>query len=165
MQKITPCLWFDSEAEDAAKFYVEVFNGNPAKKSESKIRKIAHYTTETPSNKPKGSVLTALFELDGQEFLGLNGGSFFKLNEAVSFIIDCQDQAEIDYFWQKLSAVPESEQCGWLKDKFGLSWQVVPSKLNELLDSSDEEKSTKVMKVFLEMKKINIAELEKAAVG
>lgn len=165
MQKITPCLWFDNEAEEAANFYVQVFNENPDKKGESKIVDITRYTTETPSNKPIGSVLTASFELDGNPFLALNGGDFFKLNEAVSFIIDCKDQAEVDYFWGKLSAVPESEQCGWLKDKFGLSWQVVPTKLNELLNNSDQEKAAKVMKVFLEMKKIDIAELEKAAEG
>ena len=163
MQKIVPNLWFDSEAEAAANFYVEVFNGNPAKDTTSKIGKVARYTTETPSNKPKGSVLTVGFELAGQEFLGLNGGSFFKPNEAVSFIINCESQAEVDYFWEKLSAVAESEQCGWLKDKFGVSWQVVPTRLNELLE--DSEKSARVMETLLKMKKLDIAELEKAAEG
>lgn len=108
MQKITPCLWFDSEAEEAAKFYVEVFNGNPDKKSDSKISQIERYNVDTPSNKPKGSVMTVAFELDGQEFLGLNGGAFFKINEAVSFIIDCKDQAEVDYFWGKCRQCPKA---------------------------------------------------------
>ncbi|HSX58326.1 MAG TPA: VOC family protein [Candidatus Saccharimonadales bacterium] len=164
MQKITPNLWFDNEAEEAANFYVEVFNANPAKEGTSKVGNIVRYSADTPSNKPKGSVMTVDFELEGQQFLGLNGGSFFKLNEAVSFIIDCETQEEIDYFWGKLSAVPESEQCGWLKDKFGLSWQVAPSKfLTDLLGNLEGDKAEKVMKVFLEMKKIDIAELEKAA--
>lgn len=149
MQKITPCLWFDSEAEDAAKYYISIFPN-------SKITETVPYQVETPSNKPLGSVMLVNFEINGQPFTALNGGSFFKINEAISFQVFCKDQAEIDSYWEKLSAVPESEQCGWCKDKFGVSWQIVPENMGELV------KSEKAMKVFLEMKKISIAELEEA---
>lgn len=152
MQKITPCLWFDNEAEEAAKFYVEIFPN-------SKINNKVPYLTETPSNKPIGSTLTIEFELNGQTFTALNGGPFFKINEAVSFQVFCKDQEEIDYFWEKLSAVPESEQCGWLKDKFGVSWQIVPENMGELI------KSEKSMKALLEMKKIDIEGLKKTDEG
>jgi predicted 3-demethylubiquinone-9 3-methyltransferase (glyoxalase superfamily) len=151
-QKIYPCLWFDNEAEDAAKFYTAVFK-------DSRILETAPYLTKTPSNKPVGSVLTVSFELNGQKFIALNGGSFFKINEAVSFVIECKDQEEIDYYWGKLSAVPESEQCGWCKDKFGVSWQVVPESIDELT------KSKEGMEVLLEMKKIDIKKLEEAGEG
>lgn len=150
MQKITPCLWFDSEAEEAAKFYTSIFPN-------SKIINTIPYLTETPSNKPIGSVLTVEFEINGQPFTGLNGGPFFKFNEAVSFQVFCKDQAEIDSYWEKLSSVPESEQCGWCKDKFGVSWQIVPENMADLV------KSEKGMKALLEMKKIVVADLEKAA--
>ena len=149
MRKMTICLWFDNEAEDAAKFYMSVFK-------DGKILSTVPYMTETPSNKPKGSTMLVYFEVLGHEFCALNGGPFFKLNEAVSFIINCKDQEEIDYYWEKLSAVPESEQCGWLKDKFGVSWQVVPENMDELV------KSEKGMQTFLAMKKIDIAALKKA---
>lgn len=148
MQKITPCLWFDKEAENAANFYVSVFPN-------SKITEIVHAPTDTPSG-PKGSLLLVNFEINDQPFTALNGGPFFKINEAVSFQVFCKDQAEIDSYWEKLSAVKESEQCGWLKDKFGVSWQIVPENIGELL------KSESAMKVFLEMHKINIEELKKA---
>jgi len=155
MAKINPCLWFDNEAEGAANFYLTVFK-------DSKIKNTAYYNTETPSNKPEGSVLTVSMNINGMDFLFLNGGPFFKLNEAVSFMINCKDQEEIDYYWEKLSAVPESEQCGWVKDKFGVSWQIVPENMNELLDSPDPAKSKKAMEAMLKMKKIDIAELIKA---
>ncbi len=150
MQKITPCLWFDSQAEDAANYYVSVFPS-------SKILEVAPYLTETPSNKPVGSTLLVNFELNGQPFTALNGGPFFKITEAISFQIFCKDQAEIDKYWEKLSAVPQSEQCGWCKDKFGVSWQIVPENIGELV------KNEKGMKALLNMKKIIIADLEKAA--
>ena len=146
MQKITPCLWFDSEAEEAAKFYTSIFPN-------SKILEIVPYKTETPSNKPIGSTMLVNFEINGQSFTALNGGPYFKIAEAISFQVFCKDQEEIDYYWEKMSAVPESEQCGWLKDKFGVSWQIVPENIGELL------KSEKAMKAFLEMHKIDIASL------
>jgi len=150
MQKILPCLWFDKNAEEAAKFYVSVFKN-------SKIISKLENKAENPSKTPVGSVLTVSFLLDGQEFMALNGGPYFKFNEAVSFIVKCKDQEEIDFYWEKLSAVPEAEQCGWLKDKFGLSWQIVPENMEELVSS---EKS---MKAMLDMKKIIIKDLENAA--
>jgi predicted 3-demethylubiquinone-9 3-methyltransferase (glyoxalase superfamily) len=147
MQKITPCLWFDSEAEEAANFYTSIFPN-------SKILETVPYIAETPSNKPVGSTLLVNLELNGQSFTLLNGGPFFKINEAVSFQVFCKDQEEIDFYWEKLSASPENEQCGWLKDKFGVSWQIVPEDIGELV------KSEAAMKVFLEMKKIDIEELK-----
>ncbi len=152
MQKITPTLWFDKEAKEAAEFYVSVF-------PESKINEVVPYLAETPSNKPKGSVLLVNFEINGQPFTTLNGGPFFKINEAVSFQVFCKDQAEIDKYWEKLSAVPESEQCGWCKDKFGVSWQIVPETIGDLV------KTEAGMKALLQMKKIDIAALEKASKG
>lgn len=152
MQKITPCLWFDNEAQEAANFYVSIF-------SNSKITNTTKYMSETPSNKPVGSVLTVEFEINGQPFTALNGGPFFKINEAISFQVYCKDQAEIDAYWEKLSAVPESEQCGWLKDKFGVSWQIVPENMEELI------KTEKQMKALLSMKKIDIQKLQDAAEG
>lgn len=148
MQKITPCLWFDSKAEEAAKFYVSAFPN-------SKIVETVPYISETPSNKPKGSVLLVNFEINGQPFTALNGGPFFKINEAVSFQVFCKDQAEIDFYWEKISAVKESEQCGWCKDKFGVSWQIAPENIGELV------KSENGMKALLGMKKIVIKDLEK----
>ncbi len=165
MQKITPCLWYEKNAEEAMKFYVEVFNGSPTKRAESKIVSILRYPegiTEGPIAGMGGKVLTGIFELDGQQFMCLDGGPIFKLSEAVSFQIECQDQAELDYFWEKMSAVPESEQCGWIKDKFGLSWQIIPREMGGLLSDPDEEKANRVLKAMLEMKKIDMAELKKA---
>ncbi len=154
MKKITPCIWFDGEAEEAANFYVSVFKN-------SKILHVARYSTESPSNKPIGSVLTVSFELDGNPFLALNGGPFFKANEAVSFIIPCQSQEEIDSYWTKLSAVKESEQCGWLKDKFGVSWQIVPENMSELLEDANPKIAKEKMEAMLQMKKIDIETLKK----
>lgn len=149
MRQITPCLWFDSQAEEAAKYYVSVFPN-------SKIVEVVKYNAETPSNKPVGSVLLVNFEINGQPFTAMNGGPFFKINEAISFQVFCKDQKEIDSYWEKLSANPANEQCGWCKDKFGVSWQIVPENIQELVNNE------KAMKAMLEMKKITIAELEKA---
>jgi predicted 3-demethylubiquinone-9 3-methyltransferase (glyoxalase superfamily) len=152
MKPLTPCLWFDDEAEEAAKFYTSIFPN-------SKILETVPYLSETPSDKPVGSVMLVNFELNGQPFVGLNGGPFFKMNEAISFQIFCKDQAEIDSYTEKLSAVPESEQCGWVKDKFGMSWQILPENMGELI------KGEAAMKAMLDMKKIIISDLEKASRG
>lgn len=149
MKNFTTCLWFDSEAEEAANFYVSVFPN-------SKIIDTTPYVSDTPSSKPKGSVMLVNFEINGQPFVALNGGPFFKINEAVSFQILCRDQEEIEYYWAKLSAVLESEQCGWVKDKFGVSWQILPDNLAELI------KSETGMKAFLGMKKIDVDTLRRA---
>ena len=156
-KKIDPFLWFDSEAEQAAKFYVGIFNN-------SKIGKITLYGETGP--RPKGSVMTVEFTLDRVEFVALNGGPQFKFNEAISFSVNCETQDEIDHFWEKLSADGGSTgQCGWLKDKFGLSWQVNPVFLGDMLADPDTEKANRVMKAMMEMDKIDIAALEKAAKG
>jgi predicted 3-demethylubiquinone-9 3-methyltransferase (glyoxalase superfamily) len=153
MQKIIPCLWFDTQAEEAANFYVSIFN-------HAKIVSITHYGEAGP--RPKGSVMTVLFELDGQAFMALNGGPQFTFTEAISFSVDCQTQAEVDAFWQKLSAGGEEGPCGWLKDKYGVSWQIVPALLVEMLHDPDPEKSKRVMEAMLSMKKIDLAGLQKA---
>jgi len=147
MTKITPFLWFDTQAEEAMNFYVSIFKN-------SKIYNI--------SRDPNGKVFTVAFELEGQDYIGLNAGPIFKFNEAISMFVTCEDQDEVDYFWNALSAVPEAEQCGWCKDKFGLSWQIVPKQLGELLGNPDPEKSKRVMDAMLKMKKIIIADLQKA---
>ncbi len=168
MQKITPCLWFDMNCEEAINHYVSTFNNAPNKTAESKIITIQRYEAgmQTPDNdKMLGKVITAIFELNGQRFMAPDGGPTFKLSEAVSFQIECQDQAEVDYFWEKLSAVAESEQCGWAKDKFGLSWQIIPKRLGELLADPDKEKAHRVMNAMLQMHKIVVADLEKAYSG
>ncbi|TMJ04118.1 MAG: VOC family protein [Bacillati bacterium ANGP1] len=154
---ITPCLWFDRQAEDAAKFYVSLF-------PDSHIDKVVKAPADFPSGK-KGDVLVVDFTLTGRKFSGLNGGPYFKLNEAVSFIIPCENQAEVDRYWKALSAVPESEQCGWVKDRYGLSWQIVPTMLNRLLADPDRAKAGRVMEAMLKMKKLDIAALERAAQG
>jgi predicted 3-demethylubiquinone-9 3-methyltransferase (glyoxalase superfamily) len=157
MKKINPFLWFDSEAEQAAKFYVGIFKN-------SKIGKITHYGEDGP--RPKGSVMTAEFTLDRVEFVALNGGPQFKFTEAISFSVNCETQDEVDYFWEKLSADGGSTgRCGWLKDKFGLSWQVNPVFLGDMLADPDAGKANRVMKAMMEMDKIDIAALEKAAKG
>jgi predicted 3-demethylubiquinone-9 3-methyltransferase (glyoxalase superfamily) len=154
-QKITPFLWYDTQAEEAANFYVSVFKN-------SKVLGVVRYGDAGPG--PKGSVMTVEFELEGLKFVGLNGGPHFKFTEAVSFAISCETQAEVDYFWEKLTANGGQEsQCGWLKDKYGLSWQVVPIRAIELLKDKDAAKSQKVMQAIMPMKKIDIAILEKAA--
>jgi predicted 3-demethylubiquinone-9 3-methyltransferase (glyoxalase superfamily) len=168
MQKITPFLWFDKNTEEAMNFYVDIFNRSPRKKEESKIISIARYEKgiEAPqAAEMEGKVITAVFELAGQRFMALDGGPLFKFNESVSFYVECEDQEEVDYFWEKLSAVPESEQCGWLKDKFGLSWQIIPKRLDELASDKDKEKAKRVINAMLQMKKIVIADLEKAYEG
>jgi predicted 3-demethylubiquinone-9 3-methyltransferase (glyoxalase superfamily) len=157
-QKITPCLWFDTEAEPAANHYVSIFKN-------SKIVKIGRYGKEGKEvhGKAAGSVMAVEFEIEGQKFVGLNGGPQFKFTEAISFQITCDSQAEIDHFWSKLTEGGKEVQCGWLKDKFGLSWQVVPRVLPELLGNSNAEKADRVMKAMLQMKKFDIAALQKAA--
>jgi predicted 3-demethylubiquinone-9 3-methyltransferase (glyoxalase superfamily) len=160
MQKIIPSLWFDRDAEEAMNFYTSTFNSAPYKKLESKIVTIKRYPNgvkEGPMKGMDGQVLTGIFELEGRRFMCLDGGPIFKFNESVSFVINCKDQMELDYFWGKLSAVPESEVCGWCKDKFGLSWQIVPENIGELI------KPPKALQAMLKMKKINIKELEAAA--
>ena len=162
MQKIMPCLWFDKEAEDAAKFYVSVFD-------DSKLGAITRYGTEGREihGGAPGAVLTVQFEINGQEFVALNGGPVFKFNEAISFQVLCASQEEVDYYWAKLSegGNEKAQQCGWLKDKFGVSWQVVPSMLSALLQDKDPAKSGRVMKALLQMKKLDIAELQRAYAG
>lgn len=161
MQKITPSLWFDNNAEEAMNYYVEVFKN-------SKIIRIDRYPegyAEGPLAGMEGKVINGEFELDGQRFICLDGGPIFKFNAAVSFTVDCADQQEVDYYWEKLSAVPEAEQCGWCQDKFGLSWQIIPKQLAELLSDPDKEKSRRVMDAMLKMHKIIVADLEKAAEG
>src|SRR5216117_4226524 len=157
MKKITPCLWFDSEAEQAVKFYVGIFKN-------SRIGKMTRYGEDGP--RPKGSVMTVEFTLDRVEFVALNAGPQFKFTEAISFSVNCEDQDEIDYFWEKLSADGGSTgPCGWLKDKFGLSWQVSPVVLGDMLADQDAAKSQRVMAAMMEMDKIDIAELKKAYAG
>lgn len=154
MQKITPCLWFDGQAEEAVNFYCSVF-------LEAKIKTVTRYNDagSKASGRPAGSVMTINFELHGQEYLALNGGPYFKFNEAVSFIVNCENQEEVDHFWRKLSEGGQEQQCGWLKDKFGLSWQIVPTILPELLNSSEPDKAMRVMEAMLAMKKIDIEKL------
>ena len=152
MQKITPFLWFDRQAEEAANFYTSIFKN-------SKIVKVARYGEAGPG--PKGTAMTVVFQLEGQDFIALNGGPHFKFNEAVSFSIECQTQQEVDEFWSKLtSGGGQESQCGWLKDRFGLSWQVVPTILGQLL--SDPKKSESVMAALLKMKKLDIEGLKQA---
>jgi predicted 3-demethylubiquinone-9 3-methyltransferase (glyoxalase superfamily) len=160
MQKITPFLWFDGQAEDAVNFYTSLFKN-------SKIGRILRYTEEVAekSDLPVGSVLTIEFEIEGQNFVAINGGPLFKFNESISFVINCETQEEVDYFWEKLTADGgEESQCGWLKDKFGLSWQVTPTVLIDMLHDKDPEKAERVMKAMLQMQKIEIPKL-KAAYG
>jgi len=155
MQKISPFLWFDSNAEEAANFYVAIFK-------DSKVLKIARYGEAGPG--PAGSVMVVNFQIEGQDFIALNGGPLFKFTEAISFVINCQTQEEVDHYWNKLTAGGGQEsQCGWLKDKYGLSWQVTPAILGELLADKDQKKAQRVMQAMLQMKKIDIAALQRAA--
>jgi predicted 3-demethylubiquinone-9 3-methyltransferase (glyoxalase superfamily) len=160
--RIAPCLWFDSEAEAAARFYTSIFPS-------SSIRRISTYAKEGQEihGRPEGSVMTVDFVLDGHPFTALNGGPVFTFNEAVSFQVLCADQEEVDYFWERLSAGgdPAAQQCGWLKDRFGVSWQVVPVQVQELLDSPDPVRKGRVMQALLAMKKLDIAGLQKAYDG
>ena len=153
MQKITPCLWFDNNAEEAVNHYLSIFKN-------SKINKVLRCGDAGPG--PKGSVLTIAFQLEGQDFIALNGGPIFKFNEAISLSVDCKSQIEVDDLWEKLSDGGQESQCGWLKDKFGLSWQVVPSALVEMLQDPDPEKSKRVMAAMMQMGKIDIAILKQA---
>jgi predicted 3-demethylubiquinone-9 3-methyltransferase (glyoxalase superfamily) len=157
-EKITPNLWFDTEAEQAAEFYVSVFGGD------SEITSIAHYTESGP--REEGMVMVVEFKLRGQHFVGINGGPEFNFDEAVSFQISCEDQAEVDYFWEKLTAGGGREgQCGWLTDKYGLAWQVTPRGMDSVFSDPDKERANRAMKAMLGMRKINIAELQAAADG
>lgn len=162
MDRIVPCLWFDHQAEDAATFYVSVFKN-------SKITKISRYPKAgfEAHHRPAGSVMTVEFELDGQRFTALNGGPAFTFNEAVSLQIMCDTQQDVDYYWDKLSkgGDPKAQQCGWVKDKYGLSWQVVPRIMSELFAYHESAKAQRVMETMLRMKKLDIAELERAAAG
>ena len=153
MQKIVTNLWFDTEAEDAAKFYTSIFD-------DSGILKISHYGEAGP--RPAGMVLTVSFKLAGQEFTALNGGPEFKFSEAISLLVNCEDQKEVDYFWEKLSEGGQEGPCGWLKDKFGLSWQITPRILDEMLADEDADRANRVMKAMLQMGKIEIKPLEEA---
>jgi predicted 3-demethylubiquinone-9 3-methyltransferase (glyoxalase superfamily) len=157
MQKIHPFLWFDTQAEEAMNFYVSIFKN-------SKVGKVVRYGDAGPG--PKGSVMTATFELEGQQFTALNGGPHFKFTEAISFVVDCKTQEEVDELWEKLTAGGgKPDHCGWLKDKFGLSWQIVPTALMELLNDPDPATSKRVMEAMLKMIKIDMAELQRAARG
>ena len=157
MQKITPFLWFDNQAEEAANFYVSVFKN-------SKILSVTRYGDTGPG--PKGSVMVASFELDGQKFNALNGGPIFNFTEAISLVVNCESQAEVDHFWEKLTADGGQEvQCGWLKDKYGLSWQIVPTILVELLQDQDPDKTQRVMKAMMKMVKMDIDTLKRASAG
>jgi predicted 3-demethylubiquinone-9 3-methyltransferase (glyoxalase superfamily) len=153
MQKITPFLWFDDKAEEAMNFYVSIFKN-------SKVLGVTRYGEAGPG--PKGSIMTASFELNGQEFVALNGGPRFKFTEAISFVVNCETQQEVDEFWEKLSEGGQKVQCGWLKDKYGLSWQVVPTLLEKLLQDKDPAKSQRVMKAMLQMIKIDMQALQRA---
>jgi len=153
MPRITPHLWYEKDARAAAEFYVSIFPN-------SKITSV-----QTLHDTPSGDTDVVSFELDGQPFMAISAGPLFKFNEAISFIVSCKDQKEIDYYWGKLSAVPESEQCGWCKDKYGLSWQIVPERMNEMMREGTEEQINRLTQAFLQMKKLDIAKLEAALSG
>jgi len=153
MQKITPFLWFDGEAEEAMNFYVSVFKN-------SKVVRVSRYGAAGPG--PKGTVMSATFQLDGQDFFALNGGPHFTFSPAISFFVNCETQQEVDELWEKLSEGGEKSKCGWLKDKYGLSWQIIPSVLGRLLQDKDVEKANRVMKAMLQMDKIDIKRLQQA---
>ncbi len=162
IDSITPCLWFDSDGEDAARFYTAVFPS-------SRVIQVTRFgeAGREIHGRPAGSVMTVEFELDGHRFTALNGGPLFKLSEAISFQVNCTTQADVDYFWDELGdgGDPEAQQCGWLKDKFGLSWQIVPTRLAELMTDPDAQKRERTMTAMLQMKKLDIAALERAAAG
>ena len=162
MNKIVPCLWFDSNAEEAVKFYTSIFKN-------SKVKATSRYgdAAAKAAGRPKGSVLTIAFELNGQDFTALNGGPIFKFNEAISLMVNCDTQEELDDYWNKLSkgGDPDAQQCGWLKDKFGVSWQIVPTKIAEWVNDRDQAKSDRVMAALLPMKKLDIRTLQQAYDG
>jgi predicted 3-demethylubiquinone-9 3-methyltransferase (glyoxalase superfamily) len=153
MQKITPFLWFDDQAEEAMNFYCSIFKN-------SKIKSVVRYGDAGPG--PKGTVMTGTFELDGLELIALNGGPHFRFTEAISLVVNCESQAEVDVLWDRLSDGGETSQCGWLKDKFGLSWQIVPTVLGKMLQDKDPEKVKRVMQAIMPMKQLDIATLERA---
>jgi predicted 3-demethylubiquinone-9 3-methyltransferase (glyoxalase superfamily) len=157
MQKITPCLWFDDKAEEAVNFYASVFN-------KSKIKDVTRYgeAGAKVAGRPKGSVVTVTFELEGQEFMALNGGPVFKFSPAISLMVHCETQEEVDKLWEKLSSGGEKGQCGWLTDKYGVSWQIVPAVLGEMLQDKDAERSERVMGALLQMNKLDIQTLKRA---
>lgn len=161
MQKIIPCLWFDHQAEEAANFYASIF-------PDSRLGRVSRYGKEGQEihGRPEGSVMTVEFELDGQRFTALNGGPVFRFNEAISFQVHCETQEEVDYFWEKLSEGGDesAQQCGWLKDRYGVSWQIVPTVLIAMLQDPDARKTERVMKGLLQMKKLDIAKLKQAYV-
>jgi predicted 3-demethylubiquinone-9 3-methyltransferase (glyoxalase superfamily) len=156
MQKIAPCLWFDGKAEEAMKFYTSIFKN-------SKVGKISYYGEAGPGK--KGSVLAVTFELDGQEFMGLNGGPNFTFSPAISFFVKCETQEEVDYYWDKLLQGGQPQQCGWLTDKFGVCWQIVPNALGEMMADKDAEKSRRVMEAMLKMIKLDVKALKQAYEG
>ena len=156
MQKISPFLWFDTQAEEAANFYASIFKN-------SKIGSISRYTEAGPG--PKGTAMVVNFEIEGQQFLALNGGPQFKFSQAISFLVNCETQQEVDELWEKLSAGGHKDQCGWLRDKYGLSWQIVPTALARLMSDPDRAKSARVMKAMLQMTKIDINRLQQAYEG
>lgn len=162
MQRVTPFFWFDQQAEEAANFYASIFPN-------STIGKTTRYTKESagPSGQPEGAVMTIEFTLDGQDYIGLNGGPHFKFNEAISLSIRCDSQAEVDHYWERLGegGDPRAQQCGWLKDKYGVSWQVVPTALNELLADPDPNRARRATEAMMQMKKLDIDALRKAAAG
>ncbi|MBX4211640.1 MAG: VOC family protein [Candidatus Yanofskybacteria bacterium] len=169
MQKIVPSFWFEKNCEEAIKFYIDVFNSNPARKQESKIVTLKRYPDKPMPGLPieglEGKILTVIFELEGQRFMALDGGPVFKPNGAVSLYVECETQQEVDHYWEKLTegGNPQAQQCGWLQDKYGFSWQIVPKILGELLSSPDKEKADRVTQAMLKMKKIDIANLKEAA--
>ena len=156
VQKINPFLWFNNQAEEAAKFYVSIFKN-------SGVKKIVHYGKAGPG--PEGSVMTVAFELEGQEFTALNGGPVYKFTEAISFVVNCNSQEEVDYYWDKLTEDGEEGVCGWLKDKYGLSWQIVPTVMVEMMSDPDPEKAKRVTEAMLQMVKIDIKTLKEAYEG
>ena len=160
MQKIHPCLWFDGNAEEAARFYTSIFK-------HSKIGTISRYSEDAAkaSGRPVGSAMVVMFEINGQTFMGLNGGPQFNFSEAISFVVNCESQEEVDHFWEKLSAGGHPHRCGWLKDKFGISWQIVPTALAKLMSSPDPQKRNRVMQALLKMDKLDIGALERASRG
>ena len=158
MQKITPFLWFDTQAEEAVNYYLSIFKN-------SKLLNVSRYGDDAAkvSGRPKGSVMTVSFQLDGQQFVALNGGPVFSFSPAISFVVNCQTQQEVDELWEKLSAGGEQQQCGWLKDKYGVTWQIVPTALDELLSNPDAAKAQRVMQAMLQMNKLDINGLQQAA--
>ncbi len=160
MPKLMPCLWFDGNAEEAARFYTSVFPN-------SKITQITHYgpSAAKSSGPPEGSVMTVVFEIDGQRFMGLNGGPHFKFSPAISFMVNCNSQEEIDNYWKRLSDGGQEGQCGWLTDKFGLSWQIVPAATGELIDDSDPARSDRVLAALMQMNRIDLRTLQNAYAG